>query len=110
RTARGAVVSTSTEKVSRSEEDDARASSKHRAALEALFAPKKPEPPPDPTPDRSSVKMVTVPAAREADPRAAEREKRLGKLLAAAGRPAVSKAADDFANAGFPVPPEQAVL
>lgn len=96
--------------VSRSEEDDARASSKHRAALEALFAPKKPaEPDPTPTPDRSSVKMVTAPP-READPRAAERSKRLAKLLAAEGRAAVTKAADDFAGAGFVLPPEQDVL
>ena len=96
--------------VSRSEEDDARASSKHRAALEALFAPKKSEPPAEPTPDRTSVKMVTVPVARENDPRAAEREKRLNKLLGAEGRAAVSKAADDFANAGFQFPAEQDVL
>jgi hypothetical protein len=96
--------------VSRSEEDDARASSKHRAALEALFAPKKAEPAVEPTPDRTSVKMVTVPVARESDPRAAEREKRLAKLLGAEGRAAVSKAADDYANAGFQFPAEQDVL
>src|SRR5215471_2190499 len=82
-----------TDKVSRPEEDDARASSKHRAALEALFAPKKqPEPEPAAS-DRASVKRIAVPVSREADPRAAEREKRLAKLLAAEGRAAISKAA-----------------
>jgi hypothetical protein len=99
-----------TSSVSRSEEDDARASSKYRAALEALFAPKPAAPPADVVPDRSSVKMVTVPVAREADPRHAERTKRLAKLLAAEGRAAVSKAADDYLQAGFALPEEQEVL
>ena len=112
RTASGSErrIPVATSSVSRSEEDDARASSKYRAALEALFAPKPATPPPDVAPDRSSVKMVTVPVAREADPRHAERTKRLAKLLAAEGRAAVSKAADDYLQAGFALPEEQEVL
>jgi hypothetical protein len=94
--------------VSRSEEDDARSSSKHRAALEALFAPKSASPPEPPPPERPSKKMVAVPS-RE-DPRGPEREKRLAKLLAAEGRAAVTKAAEDFARAGFDFPREQDVL
>jgi hypothetical protein len=51
--------------------------------------------------------MVAVPS-RE-DPRAPEREKRLGKLLVAEGRVAVTKAAEDFVRAGFEFPNEQDV-
>jgi hypothetical protein len=94
-----------TSTVSRSEEDEARSSSKYRAALEALFAPKQAaiaEPPP--AAERSK-KVVSVPS-RE-DPRGPEREKRLAKLLAAEGRAAVTKAADDFTGAGFELPGEQ---
>jgi hypothetical protein len=111
----GATPSTSERRiavpsVSRSEEEEARASSKYRAALEALFAPKVAAPPVEAQTDRSSVKMVTVPVAREIDPRQAERDKRLAKLLGAEGRAAVSKAADDFLGAGFTLPAEQDVL
>ena len=96
--------------VSRSEEDEARSSSKYRAALEALFAPKKaadapPEPPPA---ERAAKKVVSVPTRD--DPRRPERDKRLAKLLAAEGRPAVTKAAEDFAGAGFAFPEEQEVM
>jgi hypothetical protein len=105
--------------VSRSEEDDARSSSKYRAALEALFAPK-------PAaalnslsegqagaavgvapPEKSAKKMVTLPTRD--DPRGPEREKRLAKLLAAEGRAAVTKATEDFVGAGFELPEEQEV-
>jgi hypothetical protein len=95
--------------VSRPEEDDARSSSKYRAALEALFAPKQAASPSEPPPaDRPSKKMVVVPS-RE-DPRGPEREKRLAKLLGAEGRTAITKAAEDFARAGFDFPMEQEVL
>jgi hypothetical protein len=95
--------------ISRSEEDDARNSSKHRAALEALFAAKPTSPPSEPPPaDRPSKKMVVVPS-RE-DPREPERSKRLAKLLAAEGRTLVTKAADDFVRAGFELPDEQEVM
>jgi hypothetical protein len=98
-----------TSSVSRSEEDEARSSSKHRAALEALFAPKPAAPSAELSPpERPSKKMVAVPS-RE-DPRRAEREKRLAKLLAAEGRAAVTKAAEDFMRAGFELPDEQETL
>jgi hypothetical protein len=77
----------------------------HRAALEALFAPKTAAPPPEP---KREVKLVRGPA-RSDDPKKAEREKLLGKLLAAQGRPAVSKAADDYLRAGFELPRDQEV-
>ena len=96
--------------VSRSEEEEARSSSKYRAALEALFAPKKPAAaaPEIPPAERSSKKVVSVPTRD--DPRAPEREKRLAKLMAAEGRAAVTKAAEDFTGAGFPFPEEQEVM
>lgn len=79
--------------------------SAHRAALEALFAPKPPPPPPSAPAKRDSAKMVTVPArpARVPD----ERDKLLERLLAAAGRTAVSRAVDDLRRAGFEIPDEQ---
>jgi hypothetical protein len=100
----------STVNVSRSEEDDARSSSKHRAALEALFAEKSPaaESAEAPTPAPEKAKKVVAVVARE-DPRGPEREKRLGKLLAAEGRLSVTKAAEDFVNAGFELPEQQEV-
>ena len=87
---------TSSVSVSRSEEDDARSSSKYRAALEALFAPKQAAAPSElpAAPEKSAKKMVAVPTRD--DPRGPEREKRLGKLLGAEGRSAVTKAAKDF--------------
>jgi hypothetical protein len=95
--------------VSRSYEDDARSSSKHRAALEALFAPKQAPAPVEPLPpERPSKKMVTVPS-RE-DPRGPERQKRIAKLLAAEGRAEVTHAANRFLSAGFELPDEQEVL
>jgi hypothetical protein len=98
-----------TSSVSRSEEDEARSSSKYRAALEALFTAKQaPAPVEPPAVDRPSKKMITLPT-RE-DPRGPEREKRLAKLLAAEGRAAVTKAAEDFAGAGFDFPQEQEVF
>lgn len=103
------VRSGPTSAVSRAEEDEARSSSKYRAALEALFAPKQPSAHPAPIPaERPSKKVVSVPS-RE-DPRGPEREKRLAKLLAAEGRAAVTKAAEDFAGAGFDFPQEQEVM
>jgi len=99
----------STSTVSRSEEDEARSSSKYRAALEALFAPKTaPVAPPPAVAERPAKKVVSVP--NREDPRGPERQKRLGKLLAAEGRAAVTKAADDFTNAGFELPDEQEVM
>ena len=77
--------------------------SAHRAALEALFAPK--PPPPSVPPKRDSAKMVTVPARPLRVPD--ERDKFLERLLAAAGRTAVSRAVDDMRRAGVEIPEEQ---
>ena len=80
--------------------------SAHRAALEALFAPKPaPAAPPAPA-KRDSAKMVTVPA-RGPDARADERATLLERVLGAAGRSAVSRAVDAMRRAGFELPEEQ---
>ena len=98
--------------------EDRRDAKQHRAALEALFAPKR-----DPEPDeaqkhrsttgpngaaKANGRIVLVPAP-QSDPRTVERQKLLGKLLLAEGRPKISKAADDFLKAGFTLPQEQDV-
>lgn len=96
--------------------EDKRATKQHRAALEALFAPK-----PDPSaeveskrgaPSSSggkSIGKIVLPPPPQSDSRSAERQKLLAKLLVAEGRPAVSKAADDFVRAGFTFPDDQDV-
>ena len=82
----------------------------HRAALEALFAPK----PATPTPaavavaKRESAKLV-VRREKDEGPRAAEQSKLLARLLVAQGRTAVTKAAEEFLRAGFAFPAEQEV-
>jgi hypothetical protein len=76
-----------------------------RAALEALFAPR---PPPVPVPARSSTKIV-VAAAREEEPRAAELQRRVARLLAAEGRAAVSRATRILLEHGFALPLDQEV-
>lgn len=91
--------------------EDRRASKQHRAALEALFAPKK-DPAEIEEPRKSSPALkgrVVLPPPPVADSRGAERQKLLGKLLGAEGRPNVSKAANDFLRAGFTFPEEQDV-
>jgi len=98
--------------------EDRRAAKQHRAALDALFAPKR-----DPEaedagsaggkPRTNGVAKpggrIVLASALQLDPRTAERQKLLGKLLVAEGRPKISKAADDFAKAGFTLPEEQDV-
>ena len=94
--------------------EDRRSAKQHRAALEALFAPKR-----DPeaekaveskngTPSKPGGRIVLA-SPPQADSRAGERQKLLGKLLVAEGRPSVSKAADEFTKAGFTFPDEQDV-
>ena len=78
----------------------------HRAALEALFAPKPAPAPPPVAAKRDSAKMVTVPA-RGPDARADERAALLDSVLAAAGRSAVSRAVDAMRLSGFELPEEQ---
>jgi hypothetical protein len=95
---------------------------RHRAALEALFAPRK-----DPAAESDGA-SVGAPRAKEAngkdtkpsarivltsspdsDPAAVLRQRLLSKLLASESRPSVSKAATDFLKAGFSFPDEQDV-
>jgi len=45
----------------------------------------------------------------QTDPRTTERQRLLGKLLLAQGRPNISKAADEFLRAGFTFPEDQDV-
>jgi hypothetical protein len=95
--------------------EDRRAAKQHRAALDALFAPKR-EPETEDAAHKSRANGVAKPGGRivlapapPSDPRTAERQKLLGKLLVAEGRPKITKAADDFAKAGFTLPEEQDV-
>lgn len=99
--------------------EDRRAAQGHRAALEALFSPRKE---PDPADDgkgarsktgrdaasKTSGRIVLAPPP-QSDPRAIERQKLLAKLLGATGRPGISKATNDFLRAGHTFPMEQDV-
>ena len=93
--------------------EDRRATSAHRAALEALFSPKKEE---DPGKVAKALEAATGKAGRivlapppQADPRAQDRQRLLGKLLGAEGRPAITKAVNEFFKHGFTLPQEQDV-
>jgi uncharacterized small protein (DUF1192 family) len=98
---------------------DAQETKKHRAALEALFAPRQ-EPEPDSgkggarkiARDGAGVKAVSrivLAPPPQSDPQATERQRLLGKLLGAEGRPKIAKAATEFLRAGFTFPEEQDV-
>lgn len=96
--------------------EDRRAQSQHRAALEALFAPKRePELEAEAKGNvraaaaQKAAGRIVLPPAPQADPRTGERQKLLAKLLLAEGRPNVSKTADDFLKAGFTLPDDQDV-
>ena len=96
--------------------EDRRAQSQHRAALEALFAPKRePELEAEAKGNvraaaaQKAAGRIVLPPAPQSDPRTGERQKLLAKLLLAEGRPNVSKAADDFLKAGFTLPDDQDV-
>ena len=97
--------------------EDRRSANQHRAALEALFAPRPPKR--DPEADKAAEakngatskpggRIVLAPAP-QTDSRGAERQKLLQRLLIAEGRPSVSKAADEFIKAGFTFPEDQDV-
>jgi hypothetical protein len=93
--------------------EERKASSAHRAALEALFAPKKDE---DPGKVTKAIEAATGKPGRivlapppQSDPRAQDRQRLLGKLLAAEGRPAITKAANELFKHGFTLPQEQDV-
>jgi hypothetical protein len=55
---------------------------------------------------RTGAKIVAGPR-NNADPREVERERLLYRVLAAEGRPAISRAAEDFFEAGFELPKAQ---
>lgn len=98
--------------------EDRRAAKQHRAALEALFSPRK-------EPEAEASKGGRVRSGRDAasktpgrivlapppqsDPKAVERQRLLAKLLGASGRSNISKAANDFLRAGHTFPAEQDV-
>jgi hypothetical protein len=95
--------------------EDRRAAKQHRAALEALFTPRKDsEPPADGKGTRGKAgrdapgKIVLAPPP-QSDPRAAERQKLLSRLMVATGRPAITKAANELLRAGHTFPMEQDV-
>jgi hypothetical protein len=92
------------------EEDDARSSAKHRAALEALFTRNTEKTPTPPTPAvvERTAKIVTLPLRD--DPRREERDKRLAKLMAAEGCAAVTKACEALLNSKLALPEEQEVM
>ena len=82
----------------------------HRAALEALFAPKVPAAIVEATINapRAQAKIVSL-RARVADPDRALHEKLLGRFLGAEGTAAVERAAAECARAGFTLPDDQNV-
>ncbi len=98
---------------------DRRADKQHRAALEALFAPRVESGEGDgqgkggsararDASAKSPGRIVLAPPP-QTDPRTTERQRLLHKLLSAEGRPNISKAADEFLRAGFTFPDEQDV-
>ena len=105
-----------------SQAEDRRSANQHRAALEALFAPKR-EAEGNGSGSggdaastgngggkgRASAGRIVLAPAPQSDPRTAERQKLLGRLLLAEGRPKITKAADEFFKAGFSLPEEQDV-
>jgi hypothetical protein len=57
---------------------------------------------------REGVRIVAN-ASRDRDPREVERERLLNRLLSVEGRPAISRAAQDYLEAGFEYPHTQGV-
>jgi len=95
---------------------DSRVAKEHRAALEALFAPRR-DPEPAETAKNGKPSRETTPKPGrivlapppQSDPRATERQRLLSKLLGAEGRPHITKAANEFIGAGFTFPDDQDV-
>lgn len=92
---------------------DRRETDRHRAALEALFAPKKkPVPEADERAALAAAKgggRIVLKAPTTVDPAAAELQRLLARLLVAEGRAAVSKAADELLRGGHTFPTTQDV-
>ena len=96
--------------------EDRRQAKQHRAALEALFAPKREPEARRTARPRGAASRANAAAGRRApagscwrrapqsDPRTAERQKLLGRLLVAEGRPKISKAADDVPQGRLHLP------
>jgi hypothetical protein len=61
------------------------------------------------SPQRRRAARIIAEPPGEVDPRELERERMLQRLLEAAGRPSISRAADAFLDAGFEFPASQAV-
>lgn len=82
----------------------------HRAALDALFAPKDEAATSAPEPQRvvRAGRIVHAPL-RNADPETLERERLLGALLEAESRPVITRATNAFVAAGHELPSDQAV-
>jgi hypothetical protein len=93
--------------------EERRTANAHRAALEALFSPKKEDDSGKPAKaaDGTAGKLgrIVLAPPPQADPRAQDRQRLLGKLLAASGRPAITKAANELYKQGFTLPQEQDV-
>jgi uncharacterized small protein (DUF1192 family) len=56
-----------------------------------------------------AVSRIVLAPPPQSDPQATERQRLLGKLLGAEGRPKIAKAATEFLRAGFTFPEEQDV-
>jgi hypothetical protein len=85
----------------------ASASASPKAKKESLPPPKPERERAEPSPKRAV--RIVQPTAAGADEREREREKLLARLLAAEGRSAVTRAATDYAAAGFEFPRDQPV-
>jgi hypothetical protein len=97
----------------RSRLDERQQTQASRAALEALFAPRQTGAQPAnaelrPGQLKAPARIVGVPPP-SSDLRTMERERLLSKVLVAEGRPSVSKAVNEYLNAGFELPEEQDV-
>lgn len=93
--------------------EERRTQSAHRAALEALFSPKKEDDsakaPKSVDPISGKPGRIVLTPPPQADPRAQDRQRLLHKLLHAEGRPAITKAANELFKHGFALPQEQDV-
>lgn len=93
------------------EHEDRRQNKQARAALEALFSPKREVRAEEPKAlgQTKSPQRIVLSAPPEIDPKTAERRRLLGKLLSAEGRAAISKTTDELLRAGHTLPEEQDV-